>query len=86
MSLKNVPLPIKKFSNVVCLVVLYPNMRFFFGQAELFMGQRHVFLGHPIVKRWVTYLDSLGGDREREVTPDSRHYVFQGSYQNNMLN
>ena len=45
-SQKNVPLPHKKvLSKVVCLVVLYPNMRFFLGQVKLFYGTKARLFG-----------------------------------------
>ena len=43
--------PIKNAAKVDCLVVLYPNMRLFFGQVERFYGTKERFLGHPIIEK-----------------------------------
>ena len=41
--------PKKRSSKVVCLVLLYPNMRFVFGSNGTFLWDRETFfLGHPI--------------------------------------
>ena len=45
---KNIQCPIKKFSKVICLVVLYPNVSFFFDQVEDFYGTEEHFFGTPI--------------------------------------
>ena len=49
-SQKNVSLS-HKFSNRVSLVVPYPNMRFFLGQAELFWGDKGTFFYFGTPKR-----------------------------------
>ena len=43
---KNVPLTHNQSSKVACLV-LYPNMRLFYGQVERFKGKKIRFCGTP---------------------------------------
>ncbi len=49
-SQKTLKCPIKKSPQDVCLVVLYPNMRLFFGILERFYGMLEHFFETPDTK------------------------------------